>query len=76
MHVPASGHVDNASPCYVGDLGLGVNPTVVERLAASDLVVLLGGRFGDVPSGAYGRLAVAHADGARRLVHVHRARTS
>jgi len=64
-------HVDNASPCYIGDLGLGVNPTVVERLAASDLVVLLGGRFGDVPSGAYGRLAVAHAAGGRRLVHVH-----
>jgi acetolactate synthase-1/2/3 large subunit len=62
--------VDNASSAYVGDLGLGANPRLVDRLAESDLVVLLGGRFSDVPSGGYTRLPDPRPAGAR-LAHVH-----
>lgn len=62
--------IDNDHPAYVGDLGLGCNPALAARVGESDCLVLLGGRFGDVPSGGYTRLDVPrHAGG--RLVHVH-----
>ena len=63
-------HIDNMAPAYVGDLGLGTNPKLVRRLAESDLVVLLGGRFGDIPSGGYTRLELPRLSSGR-LVHVH-----
>ena len=63
-------HLDNDSPAYVGDLGLGVGPHLTEALRTSDLVVVLGGRFGEVPSGAYRHLTVPRPTSCR-LVHVH-----
>ncbi|BDV37515.1 thiamine pyrophosphate-binding protein [Methylocystis bryophila] len=39
--------------CYVGDLGLNANPSLVERLRNSDLVIVLGGRLGEIPSQGY-----------------------
>jgi len=62
--------IDNASPAYVGDLGLGCNPALERRLLEADALVLLGGRFGDIPSGGYTRLPADGAPG-QRLVHVH-----
>src|SRR5205085_9454267 len=44
---------DPLHPCYAGDLGLGPNPKLVARAKAADLVVLLGGRLGDMPSQGY-----------------------
>ena len=63
-------HLDNESTAYVGDLGLGIAPHLPKALAESDLVVLLGGRFGEAPSGAYRSLTVPRPAGGR-LVHVH-----
>ena len=37
-------------PCYAGDLGIGVNPKLVARVKAADLVLLVGGRMGEMPS--------------------------
>ncbi len=62
--------IDNEHPAYVGDLGLGCNPELAARVGESDCVVLLGGRFGDVPSGGYTRLGVPRHTGGR-LVHIH-----
>jgi acetolactate synthase I/II/III large subunit len=63
-------HLDNESSAYIGDLGLGIAPHLPQALAESDLVVLLGGRFGEVPSGAYRSLTVPRP-ASGRLVHVH-----
>ena len=62
--------IDNDAPLYVGDLGLGCNPALERRVAEADVLVLLGGRFGDIPSGGYTRLPLAGQPG-QRLVHVH-----
>lgn len=62
--------IDNASPAYVGDLGLGCNPKLEERVAEADLVVLLGGRFGEIPSGGYARLPLERRLG-HLVAHVH-----
>ncbi|MDA8455357.1 thiamine pyrophosphate-binding protein [Acidovorax sp. GBBC 3334] len=54
---------------YGGDLGLGVNPKIVARIRASDLVVLVGGRLSEIPSQGYGLLDIPVP--AQPLVHVH-----
>jgi len=40
-------------PCHAGDLGIGANPKLLERLKAADLVLAIGTRLGDVPSQGY-----------------------
>lgn len=44
---------DALHPNYAGDVGLGPNPKLVARIKAADLVVLCGGRFGEIPSQGY-----------------------
>lgn len=56
-------------PCYAGDLGLGVNPAVLARIRAADLVLLVGGRLSEVPSQSYELLGIPTPRQA--LVHVH-----
>lgn len=55
--------------CYAGDLGIGVNPKLLARLKSADLLLVLGGRLGDVPSQGYTLLDVPRP--GCRLVHVH-----
>ncbi|ATE63827.1 thiamine pyrophosphate-binding protein [Rhizorhabdus dicambivorans] len=61
--------IDNRRPCYIGDFGLGINPRLVARLAEADLVIALGARLGDNPTGGYSFLDPAVT--AERLVHIH-----
>jgi acetolactate synthase I/II/III large subunit len=64
------GHVfDALHPCYAGDLGIGPNPRLVARIKAADLVVLVGGRLGEIPSQSYTLLDIPNP--GTRLVHVH-----
>jgi len=48
-----TGLFDPRHPCYAGELGLSPNPKLLDRIRASDLVIALGGRLGDVPSQGY-----------------------
>ena len=60
---------DNRDPCYVGDLGLGPNPALARRVRDADLIVALGGRLGEIPTGGY---TLIEAPRPRQLlVHVH-----
>lgn len=56
-------------PCYAGDLGLGPNPKLVKRVQQADLVLLVGGRFSEVPSQAYAVMTIPVPQQA--LVHVY-----
>src|SRR5690606_5529711 len=38
---------------YAGELSLGANPKLVERVKSADLVLLFGARLGEVPSQSY-----------------------
>src|SRR3984893_12720454 len=64
------GHLfDPLHPSYAGDLGLGPNPKLVARIRAADLVVLVGGRLGEIPSQGY---TLFDIPGPRQtFVHVH-----
>jgi acetolactate synthase I/II/III large subunit len=56
-------------PSYAGDLGLGVNPKLLERIRAADTLLLVGGRLSEVPSQGYSLLDIPAP--RQRLVHVH-----
>jgi acetolactate synthase I/II/III large subunit len=60
--------LDPAHPCYAGDLGIGPNPKLLARVKAADLILLIGGRLGEMPSQSYTLLDIP---GPRQmLVHV------
>jgi acetolactate synthase-1/2/3 large subunit len=56
-------------PCYGGDLGLGANPRVLQRIRDADLILLVGGRLSEVPSQGYELLTIPAPQ--QTLVHVH-----
>jgi acetolactate synthase-1/2/3 large subunit len=60
---------DPLHPLYAGDLGLGPNPKLVARAKAADLLVLVGGRLGEIPSQGYSVLSSPSPQ--TKLVHVH-----
>jgi acetolactate synthase-1/2/3 large subunit len=60
---------DNEHRNYAGDLGIGPNPELVRRLAAADLLVLVGGRMSEIASSGYRHVAIPEP--AQALVHVH-----
>lgn len=60
---------DNAHPCYVGDVGLGVNPRLFGRIRNADLLLVLGARLGEATTGGYTLLDIPRP--RQTLVHVH-----
>ncbi|KAG4081057.1 hypothetical protein HA402_010228 [Bradysia odoriphaga] len=56
-------------PCYIGDVGLGINPSLAQRIANADLILLIGGRMSENPSQAYTLLDIPVPK--QKLVHVH-----
>ena len=60
---------DALHPCYAGDLGIGPNPKLLARVKAADLVLLVGGRLGEMPSQSYTLLDIPEPQ--TKLVHVH-----
>ncbi len=60
---------DADHPLYAGDLGIGPDARLKERVAQSDLILLIGGRLSEMPSGSYTLLDVPVP--SQNLVHVH-----
>ena len=64
------GHLfDALHPCYAGDLGIGPNPKLLARIKSADLVVLVGGRLGEMPSQSYTLFDIPGPQ--TTFVHVH-----
>jgi acetolactate synthase-1/2/3 large subunit len=60
---------DPLHTCYAGDLGIGPNPKLVARFKEADLILLIGGRLGEIPSQGYGLIDIPGPQ--MKLVHVH-----
>ena len=54
---------------FAGDLGIGPNPKLLQRVKDADLILLVGGRLSEMPSQSYTLLDIP-GDG-QRLIHVH-----
>ena len=61
--------LDNTHPCYAGDLGLGIDPKLAERVRDADLLLAIGARLGEMTTRGY-RLVVPPRPN-QTLVHVH-----
>ncbi|RCW79435.1 thiamine pyrophosphate-binding protein [Paracoccus lutimaris] len=63
------GHMDNAHPNYVGDLGVGMNPALGQALEQADCVLSLGSRLGDTLTRGYELMNPTRPHA--RVIHVH-----
>ncbi len=61
--------IDNRDANYCGHLGLGVDPSLAERLKSADLIVSIGSRLGENTTGGYTLLTPPVAQ--QTLVHVY-----
>ena len=59
---------DQLHECYAGDIGIGANPKITNYIKNADLVILVGCRFGEMPSADYTLLKSPYPD--QKLVHV------
>lgn len=60
---------DNHHANYIGDVGIGINPKLAERIKQSDLVIAVGPRLGEMTTGGY---SILEAPVPRQsLIHIH-----
>ena len=60
---------DPLHPCYAGDLGIGPNPRLIARIKEADVLMVIGGRLGELASQGYTLLDIPAPQ--TKLVHVH-----
>ena len=61
--------LDNEHPCYAGDIAIGPNPKLVQRIRGSDLIVAIGTRLSEMTTQGYSLLGVPRPE--QPLVHIH-----
>jgi len=60
---------DNEHPNYIGDLGLGVNPALTQYIRASDCLLVIGARLGEMTTGGFTLIDIPCP--SQRMIHVH-----
>ncbi|MBT3905775.1 MAG: thiamine pyrophosphate-binding protein, partial [Rhodospirillaceae bacterium] len=60
---------DNRHPQYAGDVGIGINPKLAERVKNADLLVVAGPRMGEMTTQGYDLLNIPNTQ--QKLVHIH-----
>jgi acetolactate synthase-1/2/3 large subunit len=62
-------YLDNRHPCYIGDVGIGINPQLAERVRQADVILCLGARLGEMTTSGYSLLNVPVPE--QSLIHVY-----
>jgi acetolactate synthase-1/2/3 large subunit len=60
---------DNAHPHYAGDVGIGINPALADRVRTSDLLIVAGARLGEMTTSGY--TLIESPVPKQKLVHIH-----
>ncbi len=60
---------DNRHPLYAGDVGIGINPKLAQRIRDADLVLAIGVRLGEMTTSGYTLLEPPRP--RQTLVHLH-----
>ena len=60
---------DNEHSHYAGDIGLGVNPLLLQRVKDADMLILIGARLSEIASQDYQLIGLPVS--RQKLVHVH-----
>ena len=61
--------IDNSDPHYVGDISVGLNPKLAERIKTSDLLLVVGARLGEWTTVNYTLVNIPRPK--QKFVHVH-----
>lgn len=61
--------IDNRSPSYAGEVGIGINPKLARRVRDADLLLVAGARLGEKTSSGYKLFDIPVP--AQKLVQVH-----
>jgi acetolactate synthase-1/2/3 large subunit len=62
-------YFDNDHPSYAGQVGIAIDPKLAARVRETDLLILLGSRFGEMTSGGYSLMKIPNPD--QPLVHIY-----
>jgi acetolactate synthase I/II/III large subunit len=62
-------YLDNRHDAYAGDLAVGMNPRLAQRLREADGLILLGTRMGDIPTAGFELMTPPESH--KRIVHIH-----
>jgi acetolactate synthase-1/2/3 large subunit len=60
---------DNTHSNYIGDLGLGTNPALTERVKQADLLLVVGARLGEMTTSGYTLIDIPTPK--QKLIHVY-----
>ncbi len=60
---------DNRHPNYAGDVGIGINPKLAQRVRDADLIIAVGPRLGEMTTGGYTLLEAPLPK--QKLAHIH-----
>jgi acetolactate synthase-1/2/3 large subunit len=61
--------IDNRSPSYAGDVGIGINPKLAQRVKDADVLLVIGARLGEMTTSGYKLVEAPQPQ--QTLVHVH-----
>lgn len=61
--------IDNSHPNYIGEVGIGSNPKLLQRVRESDLLIVVGARLGEITTQGYTLLSPPKT--VQGLVHVY-----
>jgi len=62
-------YFDNEHPNYVGDLGLGVNPVLSQRIRDADTLLVIGARLGEMTTSGFQLIDIPNP--GQTMIHVH-----
>lgn len=62
-------YMDNSHDHYVGDVGIAINPVLAEHIRASDCLLVIGARLGEMTTSGYTLVNIPEP--AQRLLHIY-----
>lgn len=62
-------YLDNRHPHYAGDLNVGINPRLAQRMRDADALLVIGSRLGDIETQGYTLMDPGHH--GKTIFHVH-----
>jgi len=62
-------YMDNRHPNYVGDVGIGIDPKLAQRVRQTDLLIAFGPRLGEMTTSGYSLVNIPNPK--QKLIHIH-----
>ena len=62
-------YMDNRHPNYAGDVGIGLNPALGQRVRDADLLLVLGSRLGEMTTSGYSLIGIPNPQ--QKLIHAY-----